>query len=182
MNIRAFRNTCLALSVAVLASACTAAGRPAPVDVPSPAAEGARPAMFDELAEQDRILFRAMFDTCDLETLAGLLTDDFEFYHDKWGMIANSGAEFVARMKEGCELQKTGVNFLSRRELVPGSLVVYPLNNYGAIQMGEHRFYRLTKGKPDELTEVAKFTNLWKKDGDRWRLARVLSYDHQPGK
>lgn len=170
MNIREFRITLFAAGLAVLASS-TVFGQ---TQEAAP-----KPEMFDALAEMDQILFRAVFDTCDLETLAGLLTDDFEMYHDKWGMIADSGAKFVANIKDGCARQKTGENFLARRELVPGSLVVYPLNNYGAIQMGEHRFYRLTQGKPDELTETAKFTNVWKKEGDRWKLARVLSYDHK---
>jgi hypothetical protein len=173
MNIRVFRITLFAAGLAVIASS-TAFGQ---TSEPAP-----KPEMFDVLAEMDRTLFRAVFDTCDLETLAGLLTDDFEMYHDKWGMIADSGAKFVANIKDGCARQKTGENFLSRRELVPGSLVVYPLNNYGAIQMGEHRFYRLTKGKPDELTETAKFTNVWKKEGGKWKLARVLSYDHKDSK
>ncbi|HJX29730.1 MAG TPA: nuclear transport factor 2 family protein [Thermoanaerobaculia bacterium] len=181
MNHRTFHGAFFAASLVVLASPCIAFAQAAPAEPPTQAA-ASKPEMFDVLAEMDQVLFRALFDTCDLETLAGLVTDDFEMYHDKWGMIADSGAKFVANVKDGCERQKTGENFLSRRELVPGSLVVYPLNNYGAIQMGEHRFYRLTKGKPDELTEVAKFTNLWKKDGDKWKLARVLSYDHQPGR
>lgn len=177
MSIRTLRSLCWALALAMTAFAGPASGQTAP-----PADSDAQRAMFEELAEKDRILFRAVFDTCDLETLAGLLADDLEFYHDKWGMIADSGAKLVANIKDGCERQKTGENFLARRELVPGSLVVYPLNNYGAIQMGEHRFYRLTQGKPDELTETARFTNVWKKEGDKWKLARVLSYDHKPGK
>lgn len=174
MNSRVFRDAFFVAGLTVLAS--SAVFGQTPEAAPKPAASDA---MADALAEMDQILFRVIFDTCDVGTLAGLLTDDFEFYHDKWGMIADSGAKFVANVKDGCERQKTGENFLSRRELIPGSLVVYPLNNYGAIQMGEHRFYRLTKGKPDELTETAKFTNVWKKEGDRWKLARVLSYDHK---
>jgi hypothetical protein len=48
--------------------------------------------------------------------------------------------------------------------------------------MGEHRFYKLTPGKKDELTETAKFTHLWKKENGVWKLARVLSYDHRDPK
>ena len=38
--------------------------------------------MFNELAVKDRELFDAVFNTCDTDKLAQLLTDDFEFYHD----------------------------------------------------------------------------------------------------
>lgn len=27
--------------------------------------------------------------------------------------------------------------------------------------------------------EIAKFTNLWKKDENGWKMSRVLSYDHK---
>jgi hypothetical protein len=68
-----------------------------------------------------------------------------------------------------------------KRELVAGSVSVYPLNNYGAIQMGEHRFYVVSNGK-ENLAEVAKFVHLWKKENGAWKLARVLSFDHKPAK
>ena len=75
-----------------------------------------------------------------------------------------------------CERQQKGIDYRARRVLVRNSLEVYPLNNYGAVQMGVHRFYPLVKGKPNE---VAKFTHLWKKESGEWKLARVLSYDHK---
>ena len=54
----------------------------------------------------------------------------------------------------------------------------FPLNNYGAIETGVHRFYAITKGKPNQLTEVAQFTHVWREENGQLRLARVLSYDH----
>ena len=49
------------------------------------------------------------------------------------------------------------------------------MQGYGAIQIGRHVFARA--GEPG--SEAAKFVHLWKRDGDRWRLARVLSFDHR---
>lgn len=135
--------------------------------------------LFEELAGNDRMLFDAVFNHCDLQTLGSLVTEDFEFYHDKGGLTATSGAQFVENIRGMCERQKTGQDYRARRELVEGSLEVYPLNNYGAIQVGVHRFYRKTEGQPDKLVEIAKFTHVWKKDRDGWRLARALSYDHK---
>lgn len=137
--------------------------------------------IFDELVEKDKILFDSVFKTCDLNKISELVTDDFEFYHDRAGNNATSGKQFVSSIAEACEKRKTGADVRIKRELVAGSLQVYPLNNYGAIQMGVHRFYILTEGK-EQLAEEAKFTHLWKKDNGVWKLARVLSYDHKPVK
>lgn len=131
-----------------------------------------------EIEASDRALFAAVFDTCDVEKLADLLVEDFEFYHDKWGLAATSREQFVDAIRGQCERQREGTDFRARRELVAGSMKVYPLNNYGAIEVGAHRFYALHQGGPDQLTETALFTQVWKNDGGKWRLARVLSYGH----
>jgi hypothetical protein len=47
-------------------------------------------ALFDELATEDRRLFDIIFDRCDATALAGMLADDFAFFHDKFGQIAAS--------------------------------------------------------------------------------------------
>jgi hypothetical protein len=83
------------------------------------------------------------------------------------------------KRRDKCKRQEEGVDFLSTRKLVPETMKVYPLNNYGAIQTGAHRFYAIQKGKPARLTETAQFTQVWKEENGQWRLARVLSYDHQ---
>jgi len=136
-------------------------------------------ALTEQVAAQDRALFAAVFDTCDTKALAGMLAADFEMYHDKGGQVARSAADFVKSIEGMCARQKTGEDYRARRELVPGTLKVYPLNNYGAVQVGEHRFYKLEPGKPEKLVEVALFTHLWKQEAAGWKLARVLSYDHR---
>ena len=39
--------------------------------------------LYDEIAAMDARLFAAVFDTCDTATLATLVTDDFEFFHEQ---------------------------------------------------------------------------------------------------
>ena len=78
-----------------------------------------------------------------------------------------------------CKRVQSGEDFRARRELVAGSLEVYPMRDYGAFETGVHRFYRVEAGKPDVLTETGKFAQLWKRGEDgKLRLARVISYDH----
>jgi ketosteroid isomerase-like protein len=147
------------------------------------AAQTAGPAptqqLTDEIARADEALFAAFFDRCDIEALKNMVTDDFEMIHDKGGRVAASGKEFIANIERTCARQKTGEDYRARRELIPGSLKVYPVNNYGAIEIGEHRFYQLLPGKPEKLVEVALFTQVWKKEQSGWKLARVLSFDHK---
>ena len=107
-----------------------------------------------------------------------MVTDDFEFFHDKWGQIAKSKADFVASIRGACTRQKAGSDFKARREVLSTSVEAFPIANYGALQMGVHRFFRLEPGKPDIPTEHAKFAHLWRREGGRWLLARVISYEH----
>ena len=134
---------------------------------------------FDEIAAADQALFSAFFDRCDVAALATMVTDDLEMFHDKNGFMTKSGKEFLDGIAGTCARQKTGEDYRARRELVPGTLKVYPLNNYGAIETGVHRFYQLLPGKPEKLVEVSQFMHVWKKEVSGWKIARILSYDHR---
>ena len=132
----------------------------------------------DQVAAADAALFAAFFDRCDIDTLKTMVTDDLEMFHDKNGLVATSGKQFIDNMASTCAHQKKGDAYRARRELVPGTLKVYPLNNYGAVETGEHRFYQLLPGKPEKLVEVSLFTHVWKKEASGWKLARAVSYAH----
>lgn len=123
--------------------------------------------LFDALASMDTELFDAAFVNCDAGKFRALFTDDAEFYHDRTGLAAGE----AARTMKSCP-RDIGVT----RTLVPGSLEVYPMQGYGAIQIGRHVFTK--KGEPSP--EVARFVHLWKQEDGVWRLARVLSFDHKP--
>lgn len=139
----------------------------------------ARPGLYEEILAADAEFFGAFFDTCDIDTVRRYVADDFEMFHDKGGRVSTSGAEFVRQAQEKCERQRQGSDFLSTRKLVPETLKVYPIANYGAIAVGVHRFYAVKPGAPDRLTETAPFTIVWKEEQGQWKLARALSYDHQ---
>ncbi|MCO6477618.1 MAG: nuclear transport factor 2 family protein [Phaeodactylibacter sp.] len=133
--------------------------------------------LFQTLRVKDSLLFNASFNTCDISRLQALVSEDMEFYHDQSG-VTTSKADFIAGTENGlCKLP-----YKARRELVPGSLRVFPMKDngqlYGALQTGEHRFYAKYPDKEEVLTSTAKFTHLWLLEEGEWRLARVLSYDH----
>lgn len=137
----------------------------------------AEPTLFDNLQDKDDMMFSQGFDNCDLSITASLMTDDVEFYHDKGGVDKGKKA-FLETMRDG--LCRTGKNEI-RRHLVPNSLAVFPMHNngilYGAIQTGKHGF----APSGEEVTIApASFIHLWLLEDDgEWRIARVLSYDHQ---
>lgn len=117
----------------------------------------------------DARLFDA-YNHCDLKALDALVADDLEFYHDKTG-LAKGKAPFLASIQQYICGKVT-------RELVPASLEVYPLEHYGAVEMGTHRFHHAGESPSDPPGE-AKFVMLWQKTGDAWKLTRVISYDHE---
>ena len=123
--------------------------------------------LYDELARMDRELFDAAFVSCDQAKFSSLFTDDAEFYHDRTGAAYG---ESVKQLRS-CP-RDNGV----KRTLVSGSLEVYPIKDFGAVQLGRHTFTR--EGEPG--AEVAQFVHLWRYSDGKWRLARVLSFDHRP--
>jgi ketosteroid isomerase-like protein len=133
------------------------------------AADQTDPASLDkEIAEQDRALFDA-YNAHDLERVMTFFSDDLEFYHDTDGLLSRSQ---VAEGTESLFRQGNGI----RRDLVPDSLRVHPVPDYGAIQLGSHRFCHDENGKED--CGVFQFVHVWQKVEGRWRITRVLSYGH----
>ena len=134
--------------------------------------------LYKTLKSKDSLLFNVTFNTCDLRPLDDLISDDLEFYHDQGG-ITNGKQAFIATVKNNiCSLP-----YKATRQLVKGSLKVYPMKNngvlYAAVQEGVHQFFATEGNKPPRLTSTAKFTHLWLLDNGQWKLKRVLSYDHQ---
>lgn len=141
-------------------------------------AETAKDELFAVIETQDKVVFEAGYNRCDIEALEAVVSDSLEYYHDEHGVTSSKDA-FVAAIRDGiCQL-----DYKPRRELVEGSMEVFPLKSsgslYGAIQTGMHRFYAKYQGEDEKLTSIASFTILWLLEDGRWKMARVLSYDHR---
>jgi hypothetical protein len=65
-----------------------------------------------------------------------------------------------------------------QRELLSGTLEVYPLKGYGAVEIGIHRFHH--PQDPDNVGD-AKFVMLWQNKDGVWKVTRVISYNHNQG-
>lgn len=149
------------MNAKVIASRNTAAGEP-------PAASAAP--LFNDIMHMDGIVFDA-FNSRDLRTLSTCFTKDLEFYHDREGLT---------RYTENMHAFKR--HFASpatiRRELVEGTLEVHPLQGYGAVETGTHRFFTTEPGLAERLTATSKFVFIWRRIGGEWKISRVISYDH----
>lgn len=136
-------------------------------------AAGLKPddALFREVAALDQKLFQA-YNDCDLDTLAAMVDEHLEFYHDKSGLMQGK-ADFIAAIRNNI------CNKVERRLVAP-TLEVFPLQNYGAIELGEHTFCNRVETPvcKDETNGIGRFFMLWQKQGDVYRLTRVISYDH----
>ena len=151
------KTLCLSVSL-LIASASFIVGQPS-IDSPQ---------LIGTIALMDTKLFDA-FNAHDASKVMSFFTEDVEFYHDKDG---------VSDYHQTAESFKTlFVNVPDiHRELVPATLKVYPIKDYGAIQVGIHRFTHKENGK--EEAGSFSFLHIWRKDGDSWKISRVVSYGH----
>ena len=124
--------------------------------------------LYAQISHMDKTLFDA-FNNRDTATFNHLFTKDLEFYHDKGGL---TDYDYTVKSLERTAALNNGL----RRELVPGSLEVYPIPNYGAMEIGAHTFCHTENGKLDCGT--FKFVHIWKKVGKEWKITRVVSYGH----
>lgn len=128
--------------------------------------------LYRTIAEQDRKVFEAI-DRCDMVAERSMWADDAEFYHDKTGLLAG-GDKIVDAFKNNlCGKVK--------RELVPGTLEVYPMNGYGAVEIGVHRFLH-PYAQDHGVVGEAKFIHLWRLKDGKWQITRVISFDHGAAK
>jgi hypothetical protein len=119
--------------------------------------------LYDTIVSKDSVLFDA-YNTCKVDVFASLVSEDIEFYHDRGGLSTS---------KPGLvEAIKNNICGKVRRELLKGSIEVYPIPNYGAVEMGAHRFHNLQESSH---SRYSKFVHIWHKENDGWKIARVVS-------
>lgn len=125
------------------------------------------PALYDTIVKLDQEFFGA-YNTCaqNLDKYASFYAEDLEFYHDQGG-LSTSKTEVVEGTKRNICGKVT-------RELVPGSIEVYPIPGYGAIEYGLHKFHN-NQNPPGTKSHAGRFTVIWKHNSDGWKITRVIS-------
>jgi len=112
--------------------------------------------------------FNRCADPAQLQKHADFFAESVEFYHDNGGVTWNRADMLANTKKYACG------NYT--REVIPGSLMVYPIKDFGAIEVGSHRFCQTVSKKCEGL---ADFTMVWQHTNAGWKITRVLSYGHR---
>ena len=115
--------------------------------------------------------FFSTFNNCDapgqLQKHAEFLDPNVEFYHD------NGGVSWTR--KEYIDKTRDNVCGKFRRKLTPGSLAIYPIKGFGAIEEGEQVFCDM---KSEKCFGGAKFLLVWQQTANGWQVTRAFSYGH----
>ena len=119
--------------------------------------------LYDTIVYLDSLFFNA-YNTCNIELQADFYADDIEFYHDQGGLTTSKPEILESIRKNICGKVQ--------RELVKGSIEVYPIGTYGAVEMGFHKFHNLVEGT---TSRGGKFVVIWVNDAGKWKLSRVIS-------
>ncbi|MBA6155475.1 nuclear transport factor 2 family protein [Tenacibaculum sp. S7007] len=112
----------------------------------------------------DSIYFTA-YNTCDMKTQADIFHEDIEFFHDKGGLTTSK--------KELLESLEKNICGKVTRTLIKGSIEVYPIKNYGAVEIGYHKFYN--NREPEAKSTPSKFIAIWKQENNQWKMTKVIS-------
>ena len=161
------RITLAMMAAALLSLAATIASASDPQTATDPADD----ALFKTISALDTAVFDSFnrcSDPAQLKLHASFFAPDVEFYHDKGGVTWTRQDMLANTARNVCG------NF--RRELVPGSLRVYPIKDYGAIELGTHRFCQF---KSTDCEGIADFVVIWTHQNDEWKITRVMSFGHR---
>lgn len=112
--------------------------------------------------------FNRCTDPAQLQKHAEHFAEDVEFYHDTGGVTWTRDEMLENTKKYVCG------NFM--RQLMAGTLKVFPIRGFGAISQGSHRFCQFSTGQCEGL---ADFTMVWRQKNGQWQITRVLSYGHR---
>lgn len=120
--------------------------------------------LYEAIVAMDKKFFNA-YNQCDLDTQTKIYADDIEFFHDKGGVMT-SKTDILAATKRNICGKVT-------RQLIEGSVEVYPIANYGAVQIGFHQFHN--NQEPDAPSVPSKFIIIWHNIDGQWQITEVIS-------
>jgi ketosteroid isomerase-like protein len=143
--------------------ACTASNKPPVVKDEKYAPDDT--ALYNTIVHLDSVYFNA-YNHCDLATQAAMYSDSLEFYHDKTGLMTSK--------KDLLEALKNNICGKVTRTLEPGSIEVYPIHGYGAIEIGLHHFHN-NQEKNAGPSRATKFIVIWENRNNTWQMKRIVS-------
>jgi len=120
-------------------------------------------ALYKTIVHMDSVFFNA-YNTCDMAKQTEIYADSIEFYHDRGGLMTSKQGILDATKKNICGKVT--------REVIPASIEVYPIKNFGAVEMGLHKFHNHVE---NSVSEGSKFIIIWRLKDNKWQITRVVS-------
>lgn len=120
--------------------------------------------LYDTIVRMDST-WEDAYNNCKLDVHELLISDNLEFYHDRGGVMTSK--------KLLIEALKNNICGKVTREVLKGNIEVYPINNYGAVEMGYHRFHN--KNEKSATSHFARFVHIWHNENGQWKLTRVIT-------
>lgn len=123
--------------------------------------------LYETVVKLDSLFFGA-YNTCtiNLDKYGSFFSENIEFYHDKGGLMTSK--------QDIIDATKRNICGKVTRELVKGSIEVYPIKDFGAIEIGLHKFHNNQEpvGTP---SKVGRFMVIWENKNKEWKIRRVIS-------
>lgn len=120
--------------------------------------------LYNTIVHMDSVYFTA-YNNCDMAKQAEIFSDSLEFYHDGGGLEKSKQDLLHAIQKNICGKVT--------RVLVKGSMEVYPIPGYGAVEIALHRF--INHAENDHLSLPDRFIVVWRLQNNKWQITRVIS-------
>jgi hypothetical protein len=120
--------------------------------------------LYDSIVAMDAA-WEDAYNHCRVAKMDSIISEDLEFYHDLGGVMTSKSKLMTAFQENVC-------NKVTRK-LKPGSIEVYGIKGYGAVEMGLHGFHNSLE--PNAVMHFSKFVHIWKREHGRWRITRVIS-------
>lgn len=125
------------------------------------------PVLYDTIIRLDGEFFNN-YNTCDknLDKYAAFFSENIEFYHDQGGLMTSKQGIIDATKRNICGKVT--------RELVKDSIEVYPIKDYGAVEIGLHKFHNNAE-PPNTPSKIGRFMIIWRNQNNEWKITRVVS-------
>lgn len=123
--------------------------------------------LYDTIVKLDSLFFET-YNNCEtmLDKYSTFYADNIEFYHDQGGLMTDKKL-LVDKTKENiCGKVK--------RELIKGSIEVYPIKNFGAVEIGLHCFIN-NQEPANTPKKIGRFMIIWENSSLGWKIKRVVS-------
>lgn len=146
--------------------AAVSCSNPNPSNRDSKKSKAPNVALYDTISQLDKNLFSA-FNHQNLKEFKKYFDIKLEVFQDVKGVrnYEQSMATFTELFQAMPDL---------KRKLKKGSLEVYPIEGFGAIEIGQHAFIHTEEA--ENQGKIVHFIHIWKRSHGQWKITKIITY------